>query len=398
MGKRQRRKRSAKRKREKQSVTELPEEVIDYILTRLPVKDLLRFRCVSKRWCALIDSPMFIKLHLNQSLQTGTSNLSLILKNGTNLYSVDIDMLDVVLKAGGDSVPRLDVVQVHNPFKFEARWTDVDGSCNGLILLYGIKDEAIALLNPSTNAYRILPPLSRGNASSYPFHGLVYDPVGDDYKIIKIMQFYGDNDSFYHKVMVYSLRSNMWRRICESFSYYLFFNWKSLSSGVLVNGALHWLARRDRVDLFDIVVAFDPVDEEYQEVQVPQVPSCNHGILGVVGRRLCIFYITEEDHSEAAVELWIMNDYMVESSWTKQCTVMVPKEKASYVDDIMECLKVLASSNNILLWASSNCDSLFRMFGRFNCYDLKEKRDVNLGGSSAKEVNVKSLVKLSHYQ
>ncbi|XP_059654394.1 F-box protein CPR1-like [Cornus florida] len=393
MGRRKRRKRSAKGKREKQSVAELPEEVIDDILTRLRVEDLLRFRCVSKRWCALIDSPMFIKLHLNQSLQTGT-NLSLILKSNSNLYSVDLDMLDCVLKLGGESgdgVSRLDVVEVHSPFKAEARWTDVEGSCNGLIFLYGIKDEAIALLNPSTNDYRILPPMSRGDGTSYPFHGLVYDPVGDDYKIIKIMQFYGDNDSFSHKVMVYSLRSNMWRRICESFSYYLYLNIKSSSSGVPVNGALHWLARRGRVDLFDIVVAFDPVDEEHWEVQVPQVPSCNYGILGVLGGCLCIFYVTEEDHSETTVELWIMNDYMVESSWTKLLTVTVPK--VNYMDNIMQWLKVLASSN------CNRKVNLYCVLGKLICYDLKEKRDVNLGtGSFSEDVNVKSLVKLNHYQ
>ncbi|KAF4372637.1 hypothetical protein F8388_027310 [Cannabis sativa] len=37
-------------------------EIITDILVRLSVKDLLRYRCVSKPWCSLIDGPDFIKV------------------------------------------------------------------------------------------------------------------------------------------------------------------------------------------------------------------------------------------------------------------------------------------------------------------------------------------------
>ncbi|XP_062015337.1 putative F-box protein At3g51171 [Rosa rugosa] len=41
------------------------EDVIAEILARLPVKSLMRFRCVCKSWRALISESYFVKKHLN---------------------------------------------------------------------------------------------------------------------------------------------------------------------------------------------------------------------------------------------------------------------------------------------------------------------------------------------
>lgn len=53
----------------------LPCDMLDEILCRLPVKLLLRCRCVSKEWCSLIDSTRFVKKHLKKALDYNASGL-----------------------------------------------------------------------------------------------------------------------------------------------------------------------------------------------------------------------------------------------------------------------------------------------------------------------------------
>ncbi|KAI8027029.1 F-box protein [Camellia lanceoleosa] len=42
----------------------LPRDIIFDILNHLPVKSLLRFKCICKTFCQLISSPTFISSHL----------------------------------------------------------------------------------------------------------------------------------------------------------------------------------------------------------------------------------------------------------------------------------------------------------------------------------------------
>jgi F-box interacting protein len=288
-------------------MSSLPDEVILEILSRLPVKPLLCFRCVSKPWLALIDSPQFIKLHLKQSLKT-TTNLSLILGDGY-LYSSDFDSLDTA-------------IELDHPLKTPHYETEIVGSCNGLLCLSN-KKEDVALWNPSTRKYRKLPVTTLEFAPDgydfcqYTVSGFGYDETSDDYKVVRSVRLYlADNLSSGSEV--YSLKNDSWRRLPD-YPY----NLRYLRAfAMLVSGALHWLvtskAESNRTNL---ILAFDLGVEEYRLVPRPDFSDKDcHMNVGVLGGCLTIYcsnYINRLD-------VWVMKDYGVKESWTKLFTAMEP--------------------------------------------------------------------------
>ncbi|KAK9268108.1 hypothetical protein L1049_010548 [Liquidambar formosana] len=338
----------------------LPPEIIVDILLRLPVKALLRFRCASKPWCALIDGPNFIKMHLNRSIEHNAHH-SLILI-GWYLYSVDMDTLD-------------EAVQLDHPLKNEEFGTEVLGSCNGLLCLaVGIYD--IVLWNPSTRKLRTVPfalmefMMDSFTISQFPMYGFGYDYARDDYKLVRMVQLCGeDDDSFDSHVKVYSLKTNSWKRVRDC---PFCFRYEGIcgNNGMLACGALHWLGFRRLVsDTTELIVAFDIALEDYREVLQPEYLDENFQMsLGVLGGCLCVIC----NYHGVRVDIWVMKEYGVKESWNKLFSVSQPEASLSF-----EQLRPLAysrSGREVLLEQNNK---------KIIWYDLEKKRvrDVQIHGS-----------------
>ncbi|XP_065861956.1 F-box protein CPR1-like [Euphorbia lathyris] len=305
-------------------LNELPPELISNILSRLPVDSLLRFRCVSKSYCAEIDDPNFIKTHSKISMETN-SNLGVIFSDlqHDSLYSVSFDSFDRVveldypLKIDVSSYDPIDIFSIHN--------IKIVGSCNGL-LCFSNSVGRVALINPATRKYQILPflPLEhkseeRSESVSWTL-GFGYDPIADDYKVVRLGQFIGfSSASFMNETMIYSLKSNSWREI-SGMSYVLGTDNKM---GLLLGDALHWSVDVDRIMASPSkIVAFNLGTEKFTVVPEPELSGgeeklCSLCILSV-GRRLsiCANYGIPK-----GFEIWVMKEYGVKESWTKLISV-----------------------------------------------------------------------------
>ncbi|KAG5548152.1 hypothetical protein RHGRI_013749 [Rhododendron griersonianum] len=273
-------------------MSDFPMDVVTEILLRLPVRALLRFRCVSKSWRNLIHSWDFVESHLKRSIETKT-HLSLILTHFST-YSVDFDSLD-------------NAVELDHMLKSKPLGTQVLGSCNGLICLsHGLDD--IAIWNPSTRKCRQLP---RAKIDYFEFghvsYGFGSDAITDDYKVVKI---------FESKVQVCSMRLSSWKRI-QDFPYYMRYG---RGYGVLVGSALHWVVTRepDLDNTANLIGAFDLSVEEFWLVPLPDYSDKTfHVNLGVLDGCLCL---TATSYG-ARSDVWVMKDYGVEESWSKLLSV-----------------------------------------------------------------------------
>ncbi|KAK9015214.1 hypothetical protein V6N11_006331 [Hibiscus sabdariffa] len=286
----------------------VPGDLIPEILSRLGVQDLLRFRCVSKQWCSLIDDPDFIKLHLSRSRKTDT-HFSLVFKV---CHLIPVDLNSFVIPP-----------MLNHPFSDEAFCTEALGSCNGLLALHN-GEQDIVLWNPLKRKSHMLP----FNEIKFPpyfcflqfiVYGFGHDPISDDYKLVRMVQFDGrDDDSFGSEVKVYSLRTNSWRRI-KDFPFYLYKRadgYLQGECGVLANNALHWVvSKKPKSDTRSFVVAFDIGTEEYRVVELPDCldQGFRMNVKSLDGS-LCLIANYCEIH---VVDIWMMKEYGVKESWTK---------------------------------------------------------------------------------
>ncbi|XP_059439528.1 F-box protein CPR1-like [Corylus avellana] len=351
-------------------MADLPSEILIAVLCRLPVRSLLRFRSVSKPFRSLIDSTGFIDLHLKNSIETG-SNLSLMLRRDSEIYLINLDALS-------------DAVLLAHPLMCYSNRILILGSTNGLICISNVAED-IALWNPSIRRHKVLPflPIERIGSSllGTRVFGFGYDPVSEDYKLVRISQFINlDNEGFVSKVKVYSLRANEWRD-SEDMPYVLCYARKN---GTFASGALHWVVNRKfNVEEADLIVAFDLTVERFREVPLPECEEKRFHIeVGVLGRCVCMI----ATYPDVRIDVWVMREYGVKESWAKLFSVAKADVVGSY--KYLRPLAYSKTGREVLVELDNQ---------RLVWYDLRGKRveNVSVGGlpdSFEAEIFVGSLV------
>ncbi|XP_050368929.1 F-box/kelch-repeat protein At3g06240-like [Argentina anserina] len=308
----------------------IPLEVITEILAKLPVKSLLKFRAVCMSWCSLISSRQFVRKHLSRNITSTPKRLIHLRSNDLTFYSLH----DSVLVEESSSI-EFPLTQNYNLYCGINKMLPVlpssavmnlmiMGYCDGLLCVkaYTSCTSLIFLWNPSIRDSKLLP-YTLGVIQNY--HnitccGFGYDFNRDNYKVLivvpPVVSSNNSRDSSF-KSMIYTLRTNSWRRIQDFPFNDIYFEGADMSA-TLVSGALHWMVRNREggMDSWQII-CFDLTTETYMEVVKPDYYRVNQfpGVGIGASNTDCLCFLAY-NRAGQTYEFWVMKEYGVKESWT----------------------------------------------------------------------------------
>nr|AIG62924.1 S-locus F-box protein type-6 [Solanum pennellii] len=365
-----------------------PEDMIIYILLRLPLKFILRFKCVSKTFYTLIQSSYFINIHYNHTLTSTYDNILLkrSCKEDIERYKAVFSFISSDYEDNLNPVyPDLDVPNL-------LRTTSVTSdklidSNHGLIAL--MEHQTTILFNISNRNYRHLPPspfqIPKGFYQSIKSGGFGYDSVVNDFKVFRISEVYTEDRYGYPEdgeteVEVYELGIDIWRKLDHVNQELPILFW--LNSSMSYKGAYHWISS---VEGRNIILCFDMTTEIFRNIELPNTSKFLKGTLyslQLLNESLSLLcypcLASGTDPTTDMMEIWIMKDYNIYESWIRKYTIIgLPTENP-----------LVVWKDYILLFQSNS--------GYLISYDLKqdEIKELNILGcqKSIRAINYKEFL------
>ncbi|GAU16041.1 hypothetical protein TSUD_339120 [Trifolium subterraneum] len=209
-------------------------------------------------------------------------NSRLLFKQTPESYTSDNDNIYFLSDENFENSIKLDW-----PPQFEPHHRDMfvfDSVVNGILCVYQVLGStAVVLWNPSTEEFKVIPNGSIEHLilkvcppgtvfeelpvipAFFGIHGFCYDPVTDDYKLIRQCRFSLNPQNIDYTVIfwqIYSLKSNCWRDLQVEMPGNMF---KTNGFAVNLYGMCHWLGNEGGVTVWaeDELVSFNISDETF---------------------------------------------------------------------------------------------------------------------------------------
>ncbi|KAK9072079.1 hypothetical protein SSX86_008511 [Deinandra increscens subsp. villosa] len=306
-----------KEQRSTMTVDRFPTEIINEIISRLPVKSILRFRSVSKPWLSRISDPSLIKLQLTHATASHRAALFLSAYDKRTRKRF-------FLSAAPDGGPATLLMTID-----DSRDTDITTEhLNGFVCLacekslYDYNDNIHAfVVNPSTRQMFTIPDPTDCSGYGHLGYFFGFDESRNEHKILLIRYVLRSSKV---EFMIYSLSNHSWRKIDVERP--VGFSWGRLSchldGGVCVNSVVHIML----LDLSYDILALDLKTEKLSIISIPQdvlsrEPSrtscCRSCEIFLKDNKLyimkingCLGVVCHDRVAESSeIDIWILQDY-----------------------------------------------------------------------------------------
>ncbi|XP_047309051.1 putative F-box protein At5g52610 [Impatiens glandulifera] len=325
----------------------MPEDMLLNILSRLEIKDVFRSRPVCKEWNLLSRTHKFVSLHYEHSSQKRNENDNGVI--GIGSPSTFILMRSVYTKANDDDLNCSTVltlitlkktssmtlikdevdVPIESLFSSDVEFlrTSEDESIHvcspfdGLICL--ANGYEVKLYNPATREVLSLPsppPMSNFELSleelEYCVLGVWFESESNlkRYKVFRMVN-YGTSC----KIQVFDSTENSWRVINNLVgrAYPLL--------SLLFNGVVHFYFEKKDSGGNPVLVTIDAKTEKFGHVELPSVSihSDESSLLPYRGKLAFLEPNFVDGDARIYCDIWVMTEYGVEKSWTKQYSILV---------------------------------------------------------------------------
>ncbi|KAK4413274.1 F-box protein [Sesamum alatum] len=335
---------------QEQLFTNLPSELIINILSRLPVRTIISCKCVCKSWLNLLDTPEFARSHLSISVPGLILYESLRHVEHFEIFEFEDEPDLERHELHYNSITKISSKEFINE---DHPGLGIQGSANGLVCFrkIGQHPETVYICNPITRDYIQLP--TPGTIWYYPTivtYGFGASKISGQHKVVRIYhECRRDPDT--HNLLVipksecrvYTLGTGSWRSIAPGPK----LEYSCRSIGAFLNGNLHWLVTD--LEGFARISCLDLETETFSTISPPALPESRRflGGLTVLGDCLCICDNTSDDE----IVIWVMKEYGVEKSWTKEFVISKLPDFAGESYEVVYPIKIFKDGDILMAWA-----------------------------------------------
>lgn len=291
-------------------LTNLPSDLIENILSKVPDTPLARFRTTSKRWNVMLSSESFIKKHSANAPKGESLCITLI---HSRVHLVRINLHDPSVKVAThpfylkDPLSSSSQVDIRDVFH-----------CDGL-LLCTTKDKRLVVWDPYSGETKWIKPRDSDRYKKSDYFALGFDKKSSckQYKILRVdRQYTIPIKNFYE---VYDFTSDSWRVLGTATDWYI----PDYRRGISMKGNTYWLAKRMVKPETEFILSFDFSEETFQSLPLPH-PFLGLTALSVVKEeQLCLLgfqlFLMGEDACSSELQVW---ETTSTGSWNKSLAVV----------------------------------------------------------------------------